>query len=389
MTIRFSKRLEAIPGYQAGVPAGKAPEAIAGGDIAQLASNESPWGPHPEVVAAIERAAGAMNRYPDPAATLLRRRIAERHDADPAAIAVANGSCEFLLAAAAALCEPGDEVVYAWPSFSIYPYVAPLSGAREIRVPLDDAYEHDLDGMLAEITAATQMVIVCNPNNPTSTHIPIARIAEFVAAVPDHVTVVLDEAYAEYQLHDDPEESVDLWRRSQNLVVLRTFSKCYGLAGLRVGYALASAKVRAALDAVRQPFSVNALAQAAGAEAVRHSDDVAQRVERTIVERIFVEEGVRELGLSTPDSHANFSWIDLGDADEAEVVAALGRARRDRPRPGRRWAAPATSASATARATRTSASWTGSRLRSRAASPNQPGCGGTGMPPRLVSSRSS
>ena len=323
MTIRFSKKLEQIPGYTAGVPAGKAPEAIVAEEIAQLASNESPWGPHPEVVAAIERAAGAMNRYPDPAATLLRERIAARHDADPAAIAVANGSCEFLLAAGAALCEEGDEIVYAWPSFSIYPYVAPLSGAREIRVPLTDADEHDLDAMLAEVTAATQMVIVCNPNNPTSTHIPIARIAEFVEAVPEHVAVFLDEAYAEYQLHDDPEETVDLWRRSPNLTVLRTFSKCYGLAGLRVGYALTSAKVRAALDAVRQPFSVNALAQAAGSEAIRHLDDVAGRVERTIVERIFVEEGVRELGLQTPDSHANFSWIDLGDADESEVVAAL------------------------------------------------------------------
>jgi histidinol-phosphate aminotransferase len=308
------------------VPAGKAPEAIASEDIAQLASNESPWGPHPEVIAAIERAARAMNRYPDPGATLLRERIAARHDADPGQIAVANGSCEFLLAAAAALCEPGDEVVYAWPSFSIYPYVAPLSGAREIRVPLTDGDEHDLDAMLAEITAATQMVIVCNPNNPTSTHLPLARVAEFVEAVPDHVAVVLDEAYAEYQLHDDPDASVDLWRRSSNLVLLRTFSKCYGLAGLRVGYALTSAKVRAALDAVRQPFSVNALAQAAGAEAIRHQDDVAQRVERTIVERIFVEEGVRELGLETPDSHANFSWIDLGDADEAELVKALGDA---------------------------------------------------------------
>lgn len=326
MTIRFSKRLEEIPGYTAGVPKGKAPEAIAAGDIAQLASNESPWGPHPEVLAAIERAAGAMNRYPDPGATLLRERIAIRHDADPALIAVANGSCEFLLAAAAALCEPGDEIVYAWPSFSIYPYVAPLSGAREIRVPLTDGYEHDLDAMLAELTAATQIVIVCNPNNPTSTHIPLARIAEFVEAVPDHVAVVLDEAYAEYQLHDDPDETVDLWRRSPNLVVLRTFSKCYGLAGLRVGYALTSAKVRSALDAVRQPFSVNALAQAAGAVAIRHSDDVTQRVERTIVERVFVEEGVRELGLETPDSHANFSWIDLGEADEPEVVGALGDA---------------------------------------------------------------
>jgi histidinol-phosphate aminotransferase len=325
VTTRFSKKLEQIPGYRAGVPLGKAPEAIAASDIAQLASNESPWGPHPDVLEAIARAAGAMNRYPDPSAALLRQRIAERHDVGPSQVAVSNGSCELLLAAAVALCEPGDEIVYAWPSFSIYPYMAPLSGAREIRVPLDGAAEHDLDAMLIEVTAATKLLVVCNPNNPTSTHIPLARLTDFVAAVPDHVTVVLDEAYAEYQLHDDPDASLDLLRRHENVVLLRTFSKCYGLAGLRVGYGLCSPRFRSAVDAVRQPFSVNALAQAAGAEAIRHGDDVATRVERTIVERVFVEEGVRDLGLETPDSHANFSWIEVGDADrEAAVVAALG-----------------------------------------------------------------
>lgn len=323
MSVHFSQKLEQIPGYKAGVPLGKAPEAIAASDIAQLASNESPWGPHPDVIEAIARAAGAMNRYPDPSAALLRERIAARHDVSPSQVAVSNGSCELLLAAAVALCEPGSEIVFAWPSFSIYPYMAPLSGAREVRVPLDRSDEHDLDAMLGEITAATQLVVVCNPNNPTSTHLPVARIAEFVERVPDHVAVIVDEAYVEYQLHDDPEETVDLWRRHDNLVVLRTFSKCYGLAGLRVGYALCSPRFRTAVDAVRQPFSINAIAQAAGAEAVLHADDVASRVERTVAERVFVEEGVRGLGLKTPDSHANFSWISLGEAGEEDVVAAL------------------------------------------------------------------
>ena len=323
MTVTFAKKLAAIPGYTAGTPAGKAPEAIAGSGIAQLASNESPWGPHPAVVEAIARAATTANRYPDPAATLLRRRIAERHETDPANVALANGSCEILLAAAMALAEPGAEIVYAWPSFSIYPYLAPLSGAREVRVPLAGGLVHDLEAMLAEITAATQLVIVCNPNNPTSTHVPASRIAELCAAVPDHVTVLVDEAYVEFQLADDPDDTLDLRREFSNLVLLRTFSKVYGLAGLRIGYALCSPKFRAAVDAVRQPFSVNAIAQAAAAEAIRHGDDVARRVERTIVERVTVEEGVRELGLETPDSQANFSWISLGDRDEAEIVAAL------------------------------------------------------------------
>jgi histidinol-phosphate aminotransferase len=323
MSVTFAQKLAEIPGYTAGVPVGQAPEAIAEAGIAQLASNESPWGPHPAVVEAIARAAAAAHRSPPPGATLLRRRIAERFDADPAEIAVANGSCEILLAAAVALCEPGAEIVYAWPSFSIYPYLAPLSGAREIRVPLDGD-SHDLDAMLAEVTAATQLFLVCNPNNPTSTHIPAARIGELMERVPDHVTVIVDEAYVEFQLHDDPDATADLWRRRPNLVLVRTFSKCYGLAGLRVGYALCSPGFRKAVDAVRQPFSVNAVAQAAAAEAILHQDDVAQRVERTIAERVVMEEGVRELGLATPDSHANFSWIDLGDREEADLVAALG-----------------------------------------------------------------
>ena len=323
MTVTFALKLAEIPGYVPGAPAGKAPEAIAGEGIAQLASNESPWGPHPKVVEAIARTAAAANRYPDPDGTLLRRRIAERYDTDPSRVAIANGSCEILLAAALALAEHGAEIVYAWPSFSIYPYLAPLSGAREIRVPLAEGYVHDLDAIAAEVTAATQLVLVCNPNNPTSTHVPAAQIAELVDRLPDHVTVIVDEAYVVFQLHDDPDATVDLWRDHPNLVLLRTFSKVYGLAGLRVGYALCSAGFRAAVDAVRQPFSINAVAQTAAAEAILHQEDVTDRVERTIVERVFVEEGLRELGLASPDSHANFSWVDLGDRDEGGVVAAL------------------------------------------------------------------
>jgi len=334
MSVTFAEKLARMPGYQAGVPTGQAPEAIAAGGIAQLASNESPFPPHPKVVETIAAAAGAMNRYPDPDATLLRRRIAERYDTDPARVAVGNGSCEILLAAAEALCEPGAEIVYAWPSFSMYPYLAALTGAREVRVPLAEGEAHDLDAMAAEANAATQLVIVCNPNNPTGTHLPAARVAAFCERIPAHVTIALDEAYVEFQTDDDPDATIDLLAEFPNLVVLRTFSKVYGLAGLRVGFALGSAKFRAAVDAVRQPFSVNALAQAAAAEAVLHQDDVAERVERTLVERVRVEEGLRELGLSTAETQANFSWIDLGDADEKEVVDALAE-RQIAVRPGR------------------------------------------------------
>src|SRR5262249_37759088 len=156
------------------------------------------------------------------------------------------------------------------------------------------------DAMATEVTVATQLVLVCNPNNPTATHHPAAEIASFCERIPSHVAVILDEAYAEFQLDDDPDATVDLLADFQNLVVLRTFSKVHGLPGRRCGYAPGSARSRAAVDAVRQPFSVNALAQAAAAEAIRHGDDVARRVERTIVERAAVEAGVEELGLAAP-----------------------------------------------------------------------------------------
>jgi histidinol-phosphate aminotransferase len=323
MTVTFAEKLARIPGYQAGVPTGQAPEAIASGGIAQLASNESPFAPHPKVVEAIQAAAGAMNRYPDPGATLLRRRIAERYETEPGRVAIGNGSCEILLAAAEALCEPGAEILYAWPSFSMYPHLAALTGAREIRVPLAAGDVHDLDAMAAEANAATQLVLVCNPNNPTGTHLAATEIAAFCERLPAHVTIALDEAYIEFQTADDPDATIDLLADFPNLVVLRTFSKVYGLAGLRVGFAIGSAKFRAAVDAVRQPFSVNALAQTAAAEAILHQDDVERRVEQTLVERVRVEEGLCDFGLTTSETQANFSWIDLGEAEEEGVVAGL------------------------------------------------------------------
>jgi histidinol-phosphate aminotransferase len=164
---------------------------------------------------------------------------------------------------------------------------------------------------------------VCNPNNPTATALPVDRIEEFVAALPRHVLVILDEAYVEFSTLQDPYDSLDLLERHPNLVVLRTFSKVYGLCGLRVGYALGSEEFRSAVDRVRQPFSVNALAQVAATEAIRHQDEVERRVERTAIERLHVEDGLSERGLQTSDSEANFSWVSVGDRDEAAVVRSL------------------------------------------------------------------
>jgi histidinol-phosphate aminotransferase len=326
VTVIFADKLSRIPHYEPGTSLDDARALAETPDAVKLASNESPFPPHPAVVEAISKAAADVNRYPDPEARALRREIANRHDTDPARIAVSNGSCEILLAAALALCEAGDEILYAWPSFSIYPHLPALSGAREITVPLAEGDVHDLDAMLEEVTAATQLLIVCNPNNPTGTHVPAERVAAFVESVPDRTTIILDEAYIDYQTRDDPDTTLDLLAKHPNVVLLRTFSKCHGLAGLRVGYALCSPQFRAAVDAVRQPFSVNSLAQAAATEAIRHQDDVVDRVERNLIERIFVEEELHEMGFTTAESHTNFSWIDLGDLDEAEVVNSLAKA---------------------------------------------------------------
>ena len=326
MTVTFAEKLARIPHYEPGTSLDDARARAETPDAIKLASNESPFPPHPAVIDAIAGAATGINRYPDPDARALRRAIADHHETEPGRIAVSNGSCEILLAAALALCEPGDEILFAWPSFSIYPYLAPLSGAREIRVDLTAGYVHDLDAMLEEVTAATQLLIVCNPNNPTGTHIPVDRIGAFVESVPDRTTIILDEAYIEYQINDDPDMTLDLLDKHPNVVLLRTFSKIHGLAGLRAGYALCSPQFRSAVDTVRQPFSVNALAQAAATEAIRHQDDVADRVERNVIERVFVEEGLREMGFETAESQANFCWVDLGELDEDEVVESLAAA---------------------------------------------------------------
>ena len=317
MSIEFNRRLEAIPTY----PAAETYEH--GGDLVKLASNETPWAPHPDVLEAARAELESLNRYPDPEKVLLRRRIAERTDLAPAQVAVGNGSCEILLAAGAAMLEPGAELVYAWPSFSMYPHLAAMSGARAVAVPLDGEGRHDLEAMAREVTGATRLLLICNPNNPSATAVPTAVIDEFVAGLPRHVAVVVDEAYVEFSTLQDPDESVDLVRRHHNLVVLRTFSKVYGLCGLRCGYALGSDGFRVAVDRVRQPFSVNALAQAAAAEALLHQDEVERRVEHTIVERVHVEAELAERGLETSESQANFSWVSLGDRDEAEVIRGL------------------------------------------------------------------
>jgi histidinol-phosphate aminotransferase len=293
------------------------------GELVKLASNETPFAPHPQVLEAIEGGLRTLNRYPDPAKSALRRRLCDRTGVPAGRIAIGNGSCELLLAASEAMLEPGAELVYAWPSFSIYPHMAAMSGARAVTVPLNEAGEHDLEAMAREVTMATRIVIVCNPNNPSATALPPDVIDAFVAELPRHVAVILDEAYVEFSTLQDPDDSLDLLGRHPNLVILRTFSKVYGLCGLRVGYSLGDERFRNAVDQVRQPFSVNALAQLAATEALNHVDEIERRIEQTVIERVYLESELAERGLDTTDSQANFSWVSIGDRDEDELINGL------------------------------------------------------------------
>jgi histidinol-phosphate aminotransferase len=326
MALEFAQRIRRIPAYP--VAAGY----DLGADVAMLASNESCFAPAPAVVAAAQAALGGVHRYPDPSYAPLRGALSDRYGISPSRIALGNGSSDVLLAAGEALLEPGAEVVYGWPAFSVYPHLAAASGAQAIQVALDGDARHDLEAMLSEITVATRLVLVCNPNNPTSTALGLDEIEGFLKRVPRHACVILDEAYCEFSLAlGDPFASVALLARYPNLVLLRTFSKVYGLAGLRVGYALCgSDEFRTAVDRVRQPFYLNAPAQAAAAEALRHQDEVERRVAHIVAERLALSDELSVLGCWVADSDANFIWARLPGADgearaqlEATVLSGL------------------------------------------------------------------
>jgi histidinol-phosphate aminotransferase len=325
MALEFADRIRRIPVYP--VASGY----DLGEDIAMLASNESCFAPLPSVVQAAAGVLSGVNRYPDPAYMPLRVALSQRYGIAQERIALGNGSCDILLAAGEALLEPGAEVVYAWPAFSVYPHLAAASGARAIEVQLDGDDRHDLDAIAAEVTVATRLVLICNPNNPTSTSVGLDEVVRLLERVPRHVCVILDEAYCEFALSiGDTYASVELLRRWPNLVLLRTFSKVYGLAGLRVGYALAGTpEFRVAVDQVRQPFYLNSAAQAAAVEALKHQDEVERRVVATIAARSELVDGVRSLGLWVAESDANFIWVRLGSGDpddESAVISGL-RAR--------------------------------------------------------------
>jgi histidinol-phosphate aminotransferase len=320
MSLEFAQKTRRIPVYP--VAAGY----DLGAGTAMLASNETPFTPLEPVVEAAKHALLGSNRYPDPSYTPLRQALSDRYRVPAERIALGAGSCDLILSAGDALLEPGAEVVYGWPAFSVYPHLAAASGARAIEVPLNAEAEHDLDAIAAEITVATRLVLVCNPNNPTSTALPLEAITAFLEKVPRHVCVILDEAYVEFSLTvGDPYASPPLLDEYPNLVILRTFSKVYGLAALRVGYALCgSQSFRIAVDQVRQPFYLTAAAQSAAVEALKHQDEVERRVVATVAARTVVTGALRERGLWVAESDANFLWVRVAqDGEDAPIVTGL------------------------------------------------------------------
>jgi histidinol-phosphate aminotransferase len=290
----------------------------------KLASNETPFGPLPSVVEAIAAAAGEVNRYPDNSAAALTEAIARRHDVPPAHVAVGCGSVGVTQQLLTAAAEPGDEVLFAWRSFEAYPTLTALTGADQVRVPLCEE-RHDLASMAGVITGRTRVIFVCNPNNPTGTVVHEAELAEFLDRVPPDCLVVLDEAYAEYVRDPGVPDGVALYRTHPNLAVLRTFSKAYGLAGMRVGYLVGHEPVAAAARATMLPFTVNAVAQAAALASLAAEPELLARVDLVVAERARVREELLAQGWTVPPTEANFVWLRLG-ADTPDFAAACEEA---------------------------------------------------------------
>ncbi|WP_037315208.1 histidinol-phosphate transaminase [Amycolatopsis orientalis] len=308
--------LESLPKY---VPGRTIQGAI------KLASNEVPGGPLPSVAQAIAEAAQGINRYPDITASGLVERLARELGEPVERIAIGCGSVSLCQQMIQALCGPGDEVVFPWRSFEAYPIVTQVANAVDVKVPLTGGHGLDLDAMLAAITPKTRLVFVCNPNNPTGTVVRRAELERFLDAVPAGVLVVLDEAYKEFVTDTEVPDGVELARGRDNVAVLRTFSKAYGLAGLRVGYAVAPEPIAVALKQVYVAFSVNMIAQAAAIASLDAADELLERCKEIVSERTRVRDALVANGYEVPETQANFVWLPLGERTTAFAEHALER----------------------------------------------------------------
>jgi histidinol-phosphate aminotransferase len=307
-TPKLRDALNGIPTYKPGRPA------AAGGPVAfKLSSNENPYPPLPGVMESALAAAASFNRYPDMACTRLMTELSERFGVPVEHLATGTGSVGVAQQLVQSTSGPGDEVIYAWRSFEAYPIITQISGARSVRVPLTAGEVHDLEAMADAVTDRTRLIFVCNPNNPTGTAVRRAELERFLDRVPTDVLVVLDEAYREFIRDPEVPDGIEIYRNRPNVCVLRTFSKAYGLAGLRVGFAVAQEPVAAALRKTAVPFGVSQLAQDAAVASLRSEDELLGRVGSLVCERKRVTETLAGQGWTVPDSQANFIWLRLGD----------------------------------------------------------------------------
>ncbi|MEO7071258.1 MAG: histidinol-phosphate transaminase [Nostocoides sp.] len=325
--VRLRAALARVPAYKAGRPAAPRTDLTA----YKISSNENPYPPLPSVLDVVREAATEMNRYPDMAVTDLTDRLAQALDVAPERIATGTGSVGVLGQIIAATCDAGDQVIHAWRSFEAYPIVVALAGAESVMVGLDDRQRHRLDAMYAAITDRTKVVIVCTPNNPTGPGVTHAELARFVERVPEHVLVVIDEAYVEFVTMDDAPDAIAIQRSHPNVVVLRTFSKAYGLAGLRIGYAVGSPDVVEALRKTAVPFGVSTIAQRAAIASLDAFGELEVRVKDLVAERERVLAELREQGWGIPDSQANFVWFPIGDQALAFAAACADAGLSVRP----------------------------------------------------------
>jgi histidinol-phosphate aminotransferase len=311
-----------IPAY---VP-GKPPVPRDGLTTYKLSSNENPYPPLPGVVAAAEAAVAVMNRYPDMGSSALYAALSARLGVPSTDLATATGSVALIYQLLSAFCDPGDEVVYAWRSFEAYPIAVTTAGATSVQVPVTADGRHDLRAMAAAVTDRTKVLMVCTPNNPTGPAVTRAELDELLATVPSHVVVVVDEAYVEFVRMDDAVDGLAVHRDFANVVVTRTFSKAYGLANFRVGYAVAHEDVAGALRAVSLPFGVSGVAQAAAIASLAAEAELLERVEALVAERTRVRDALLAAGWEIPQAQGNFVWFPLGDraVDFAAACAEAG-----------------------------------------------------------------
>lgn len=323
MTLRANPWLAELRPYQPGMPISELQRELGLSEVAKLASNENPFGPSPRAQEALARAASELHRYPDGACFALRRVLAERLRVAPGQLVFGAGSDEVIGMAAKCLLGPGDEVLYAWPSFAMYPLTAQSVGAVSVRVPLSAARVHDLSAMLAAVTERTRMVLLCNPNNPTGTSVGAADFDRFVEGLPARVVLVVDEAYVEYMRRPDRPQVLETLRARPGTCILRTFSKAYGLAGLRIGYGICDPELADLLERVRHPFNVNAPAVDAALAALEDTAHLEFVLAETARGMEQLESGLAALGVRTWPSDANFLLAQTGP-DLYEGLLKLG-----------------------------------------------------------------